>query len=61
MSALPPKADIAGRQSDVCFVPTLISLFDHLDRAWEKTLRDFVSIFFAVFRLMTIQTARNLH
>jgi hypothetical protein len=37
MSALPPKADIAGRQFDVCFVPGADScsaakkaLFDHL-------------------------------
>jgi hypothetical protein len=29
--------------SALCQTATLISLFDHLDRAWEKTLRDFVS------------------
>src|SRR6516164_2360269 len=29
--------------SALCQTATLISLFDHLDRALEKTLRDFVS------------------
>jgi hypothetical protein len=33
MSALPPKADIAGRNRDVCFVPKAdihLTLLDHL-------------------------------
>jgi len=48
MSALPPKADIAGRQLDVCFVPKADilhcgrnwHLFDHLVGGGKQRRRD---------------------
>src|SRR6516164_3408466 len=38
-----PRKRTSRSMSALCQTATLISLFDHLDRAREKTLRDFVS------------------